>query len=154
MASTQFPPQDGTSTQDASGSSTSDRINTSGGDTKSEPAGYPRLAKRMGFIPEQTIIRRFGALNTRNILYLHAELIYLEKSLQEAEKKHGSECSSAGSWLALSQSQSESGKRQWQLVQTIKKKLKEYSKLKDSPNSSGDILTWSSVQTILSFSKR
>jgi hypothetical protein len=47
--------------------------------------GYPRMAARMGLIPETAMFRRFGALNCRNILYLQNELCQLECDLQKLE---------------------------------------------------------------------
>ena len=44
--------------------------------------GYDRFAQFMGTHPKLAISRRFGALNLRNLLYLQAELIYLEDELK------------------------------------------------------------------------
>ncbi|KAI9694216.1 MAG: hypothetical protein M1822_003488 [Bathelium mastoideum] len=49
------------------------------------PEGYPRLAKRMGLLPKIAIFRRFGFLNQLNILYMQAELQYLEKKLKKVQ---------------------------------------------------------------------
>ncbi|KAK7531724.1 uncharacterized protein J3D65DRAFT_560260 [Phyllosticta citribraziliensis] len=46
------------------------------------PAGYPRLAARMGLQPELAIFRRFGFLNKLNILCLQAELAAIEEDLK------------------------------------------------------------------------
>jgi hypothetical protein len=54
----------------------------------SEPAlqrGYPTIAEHMSKSPENTILRRFAALNTQTLLYYQAELISLEKQLRQHE---------------------------------------------------------------------
>lgn len=49
------------------------------------PPGYPKLAALMNLIPETCIFRRFGTLNSLNLLYLQAELTDIERKLQEAQ---------------------------------------------------------------------
>lgn len=44
--------------------------------------GYPKLARLMACYPETAILRRFGELNTINILRLQAELQDMEHQLQ------------------------------------------------------------------------
>ncbi|KAF2832651.1 hypothetical protein CC86DRAFT_390645 [Ophiobolus disseminans] len=56
--------------------------------------GYPKLTTFMGDIPEAAMFWRFGALNARNLLYLHNELVDIEKQLIEQEWEDGQ--SSAG----------------------------------------------------------
>jgi hypothetical protein len=51
------------------------------------PAGYPQIATFMAHNPEMLMVRRFRGLNARNLLYLQAELVYIEKSLLECEKE-------------------------------------------------------------------
>jgi hypothetical protein len=46
--------------------------------------GYHRLASAMGLFPDVAIFRRFSTLNVKNILYLQAELVDLEKNLEQA----------------------------------------------------------------------
>lgn len=48
--------------------------------------GYSKLATLMASYPDTAIIRRFAALNMQKILYLQAELTYLEDELREIEK--------------------------------------------------------------------
>lgn len=44
--------------------------------------GYPIFAGRIGLIPEIATFRRFGALNSQNLLlYLQAQLVSLEQEL-------------------------------------------------------------------------
>src|SRR6266516_7333070 len=47
--------------------------------------GYPSLSYEMGRNPEVAIIRRFGALNVQNLLYLQARLTVLEQQLHRQE---------------------------------------------------------------------
>ena len=97
--------------------------------------GYPKLAGQMELIPETAIFRRFGALNAQNLLYLQAELIYLEKQLRNCElvdnqSRHGSKSKYALDWFWLSQSAIDGDEIQWNFVLKIREKLKEYSKSK------------------------
>ncbi|KAF2230251.1 hypothetical protein EV356DRAFT_349349 [Viridothelium virens] len=57
------------------------------------PAGYPKLATWMGLVPETAVFRRFGFLNKLNLLYLQAELKYLEEKLKEIQRR---DCQGAG----------------------------------------------------------
>ena len=50
-------------------------------------AGYPKLAGKMELRPETSVFRRFGALNSRNLLYLQAEITALEKDLLDSEMR-------------------------------------------------------------------
>jgi hypothetical protein len=47
--------------------------------------GYPKIAGRMGLIPETAMFRRFGALNARNLLYLQSDLVHIENKLKSLE---------------------------------------------------------------------
>ena len=95
--------------------------------------GYPKLAYHMGTSPEVTIFRRFGALNAKNLLYLQAELVHLEKKLCELEERdnqsgEGMKSQYARDWFWLSRSENDGNNEQWQTVLDIRKKLGEYSK--------------------------
>ncbi len=99
--------------------------------------GYAKLASLMGAHPEVAILRRFGALNAQNLLYLQAELVALEKDL----RKYSCEDSASNDlnrkfysrdWYSLSISKddtnnNESMGKQWRCVLMIRDKLKEYS---------------------------
>ena len=43
------------------------------------------LSYEMGRDPEMAIFQRFGALNTKNLLYLQADITLLEQELREQE---------------------------------------------------------------------
>lgn len=47
--------------------------------------GYPILAGRMGLAPETAMFKRFGALNSRNSLYMQNKLMFPEGKLKMAE---------------------------------------------------------------------
>lgn len=101
--------------------------------------GYAKLASLMGPHPEVAILRRFGALNAQNLLYLQAELVALEDDLRAiaAEDSASDDPDRAiysRDWYTLSKSKSrtadgEDAGRQWQTVLCIREKLKEYSRL-------------------------
>ena len=102
-------------------------------------AGYAKLASLMGAHPEVAIFRRFGSLNTQNLLYLQAELTGLESELrcveQEDLESGDLDRSIYGrDWQTLSESVQAPGYgRQWTLFLDIRKKLEEYS-TKDAIN--------------------
>lgn len=109
--------------------------------------GYPKLASFMGANPEVAILRRFGALNARNLLYFQAELVALEAELKgfadqdsasdNEDRKEYSRC-----WDLLSRSDDnsnggdETDGKQWQTMLRIRGKLKEYSSSKPIQRSS------------------
>ena len=95
---------------------------------------YPRLSEFMGLWPEMAIFRRFGALNTQNLLFLQAELAHLERELKKTREREERREDHSGllgqrSWFELSQA-TEDGEYcpQWTIIQEIQSKLSEYSK--------------------------
>jgi hypothetical protein len=87
----------------------------------------------MGEFPEMAMVRRFRGLNARNLLYLQAELVQIEKELlacERADAKDEDEAKKMYSkdfaWLQQSEFQPEN--KQWKLIDKMRKKLKEYSK--------------------------
>ena len=104
------------------------------------PEGYPKMGLLMGKCPEYAILRRFGALNAENLLYLQAELKVLETKLrmyQEADRNSGHDERKIYSldWETLENSgnnattTSGNDGNQWKTILTIREKLKEYSTL-------------------------
>lgn len=100
-----------------------------------ESKGYTKLASLMGAYPEVAILRRFGALNAQNLLYLQAELTSLELKLKrcvkaDAESGHQDRRIYDRDWQTLSESieSLENNSDQWSTVLQIRKTLKEYSK--------------------------
>ncbi|KAI4933519.1 uncharacterized protein J4E92_003186 [Alternaria infectoria] len=94
--------------------------------------GYPKLAGRMGVMPEMAMFKRFGSLNARNLLYMQNELMYLEMQLKYIEAKdQASDDGNKGLygynffWMKHSESD-EKGNEQIKLVMRMRKLLKEY----------------------------
>ena len=91
--------------------------------------GYTNLASLMGKNPEVAIFRRFSALNAKNLLYLQAELVNLEARLQRyaADSANSRNGVYEIDWFALSRSEKDGDRRQWDTFLEIRAKLKEYS---------------------------
>jgi hypothetical protein len=104
--------------------------------------GYAPLASLMSTHPEIAIFRKFSTLNAQNLLYLQAELVYLESKLQRhasedrqagiAAERIGTKCADKlkydTDWYMLANSDEEDeDSLQWQTVLEIRGKLKEYS---------------------------
>lgn len=103
------------------------------GDEHNLVNGYPKLAQRMGQIPETAIFRRFGPLSAQNLLYIQAELTHLERRLRKLEldsskSEHDEPKKYALDWAWLALSQTDRTQEQWQIVLAIRRLLKEYSK--------------------------
>ena len=95
--------------------------------------GYPRLATTIEAQPENSIYRRFGALNAQNLLYLQAELQWLEIELREQQVLDNQDTQGNGhkyatNWYWLKESEGTSNENQFRLVLKIRAVLKEYSK--------------------------
>ncbi len=100
--------------------------------------GYSRLDRLMGDHPNYAIFRRFGTLNTENLLYLQAEIQELELDLWKQQKEdresgHPDWMKYVRYWLVLKESgeaDAEPGNnhRQRKLILKIRAKIKEYSK--------------------------
>lgn len=102
--------------------------------------GYPSLAHAMGLMPEFGILRRFATLNTQDLLYRQAEIVYLEHELRECELRSNAAPSTGGQddhsehapqyatdWSHLGHSDVDGD--QWRLFLTLREKLDGYSEL-------------------------
>ena len=95
--------------------------------------GYPHLAELQGTYAPLSIYRRFSILNARNLLYLQAELVNLEKKLevytvQDIESGEEGKKRYARNWYFLSRKIDGSPNcAQWHTMLAIREKLKEYS---------------------------
>ncbi|OSS46060.1 hypothetical protein B5807_08233 [Epicoccum nigrum] len=94
--------------------------------------GYPKLAAKIGILPEAGIYRRFSALGAQNLLYYQAELTYLERKLKEQQLRDNHEKQGHGpdygvDWYWLERSPEEGDARQLGLVLRIRNLLKEYN---------------------------
>lgn len=99
-----------------------------------EAHGYDRLASFMGFLPEVAIFHRFAALNAKNILYLQAELLSLERQLTIAAEDDARSTSPrrqaySRQWFSMSHSdgQPDGNPRQWRTFMKIRRALDEYN---------------------------
>ncbi len=99
-----------------------------------EPQGHDRLASFMGMFPEAAIFRRFATLNAKNILYLQAELLSLEKELNSAAEDDARSTSErrreySRRWKLLSSGSDDSdgNPQQWKTFMKIRTTLNEYS---------------------------
>jgi hypothetical protein len=96
--------------------------------SSTEPSGYPQIATIIAHNLEMLMVRRFRALNARNLLYLQAELVYIERRLFECEKRDPrSHYSRDYEWLMISVDGKTPAGEQWKLIQEVRAKLKEYS---------------------------
>lgn len=94
--------------------------------------GYSKLAVLMSRNNEVAILRRFGELNFKNLLYLQAELVELEEQLQrlavsDYASSEGSRKYHNKHWGLLSDTEPGNHQEQWKKWLEIRAKLKEYS---------------------------
>ena len=94
--------------------------------------GYPKLACHMGTYPECAIYRRFGSLNSQNLLYFQSELTHLERKLRRLEatdlaSTEGNRSNYSKDWYWLNNSVFEENSEQLETIRAIRGMLKEYS---------------------------
>lgn len=99
--------------------------------TENVPAGYPKLAQRMGFVPEMAVFRRFAYLNKLNLLHLQAELVEIESRLKEIQRRDNEspelEQLYAKDWYFLGNSSAEGNNEQLNLLLNAREKLERYN---------------------------
>lgn len=102
--------------------------------TRAQPEGYDKLAAVMALDPGSCIFRRFAKLNAKNLLYLQAEVAYIEEDLQHiiTEDKNSASPEKANYpysvWeLKESLHQKDEYPEQWMKVLEARKLLNEYS---------------------------
>lgn len=92
--------------------------------------GYDQVAQFMSAHDEFAILRRFRALNMKNLLYLQAEILHLEEDLSElatrdtespGRRYHGRD------WWSLANGQDEGDREQWAKVLHLREKLATYN---------------------------
>lgn len=94
--------------------------------------GYAKVAQLMGTHPEFAIFRRFRELNMQDMLYLQAEITYLEADLRKVAREdvqHGNRENHPYDWWSMAHGQGEGDTKQWGIVREIREKLEKYSKL-------------------------
>jgi hypothetical protein len=101
--------------------------------------GYVKLAALMGRYDKLAMFRQFAALNTKNLLYMQAELVNLEAELEDIvqEDSHSADPTRASyqvSWTALNEPLG-NGRASTQLrkVLEIREKLDRYSMCRTYP---------------------
>lgn len=100
--------------------------------TQKPGRGYPDLAKIMGPHNGMSLFKRFASLNAKNTLYMQAELLDLERQLDNVEKYDKEQEGLPYYREALTLVDCESNgmnPEQWRLVLRIREKLREYSML-------------------------
>ena len=95
-------------------------------------ADYNKLATLVGAHQELAILRKFGALNAKNILYMQSELVHLQSELNGIEVENGlsgdpEKLAFQISLFNLKDSEGTTKDLQWQKVLEIRDKLKAYS---------------------------
>lgn len=98
--------------------------------------GYPRLGKRMGSIPETAMYRKFGAINAQILPHMQAEITAWERDLRECELSDsqiigGNRNKNVLSWYYLQASATSDDyeeKKQYTILEQLRKRTKEYSK--------------------------
>lgn len=96
-------------------------------------ANYNKLASLMGEHHELAILRNFRRSNTKNLLYMQAEILHLEKEIQVIEvedqtSKDEYRASLHTSLFNLKESSGSSHAVQWNKILELREKLQAYSK--------------------------
>jgi len=95
--------------------------------------GYPALAGVMAH-PGMSIFKRFAALNARNLLYMQAEILLLERELDviagydHTQNDDPTAKTYATSCEALMESVEKGNGMQWEKILNLREKLDAYSK--------------------------
>ncbi|KAI1327788.1 hypothetical protein F5Y16DRAFT_185436 [Xylariaceae sp. FL0255] len=94
--------------------------------------GYAKVSQLMGRQDECAIYRRFRRLNSMNLLYLQAELTYLEDDLKnltwrDADNVEKDSLNSRRDWWFLANSDDAGVKEHWEKVLEIRQKLEYYN---------------------------
>jgi hypothetical protein len=115
--------------------------------------GYAKVAELMGRHPELAIIRKFKTANLQNLLYMQAEITYIEEELRQIETRdirHGQPRESfAHDWWFLANAETAEDSEQWSKVLELRKSLEQYSKLCLSEDSQGLSMADRSVVDLL-----
>ena len=97
--------------------------------------GYPTFAYFIAKDPDAAIYRRFESLSARNLLYQQSRLNYLERQLQDLDKKDAIEAKDinneagkrlAREWQHFAHDDNDRAKLRRHLQDSIKVNIKEY----------------------------
>ncbi|KAH7317363.1 hypothetical protein BKA65DRAFT_600032 [Rhexocercosporidium sp. MPI-PUGE-AT-0058] len=94
--------------------------------------GYPKLAELQGMYPQLATYGRFATLNTRNLLYLQAELVDLEErldryTLEDLRSTEDQQKGSSRDWYTLSKIVDGVSSSQWEVMLEIRQRLEQYN---------------------------
>ena len=94
--------------------------------------GYPQLAQFLHLDPSFWIFRRFAALNAKNLLYMQAELVNLERELADLEEESCKSGIGAAAQYRVFELKNEMAdanvRKQWEKVMEVRGVLREYSR--------------------------
>jgi len=94
--------------------------------------GYAKVARLMGRHPELAIFRKFKAAYLQNLLYLQAEITYIEEELRQVETRdirHGQPRENfPHDWWFLANAETSQDSQQWSKALELRHKLEQYSK--------------------------
>ncbi|KAI4613525.1 uncharacterized protein J4E87_009826 [Alternaria ethzedia] len=129
------PPKEAENVEEALQPDNSDDADEDADWDKSFPAGIPRLAEYMARVPERAIFRTFRTLGVQNLLFMQAEIDYLEWKLHNVmtnfrEGKGGitKEYATDWAWNTMEDSAKPQPK-QYHFIMQIREKLEKYGKL-------------------------
>ncbi|KAK7962942.1 uncharacterized protein PG986_003767 [Apiospora aurea] len=116
--------------------------------------GYAKISQLMGCQDTCAMYRRFGRLNSLNLLYLQAELTHLEEELEILAKRDAADPERrfhARDWWSLSQhndddADDEEAAEQWEKVLEIREKLEQYSQQLPRPPSAEPLAVKANTQ--------
>lgn len=89
--------------------------------------GYDRLAALMACDPGSSIYRSFAKLNAKNLLYLQAEIAYIQNDLQYIIEKDGQSEDKVSFPFSVWDMKTSEDPVQWEKVLEARRLLKEYS---------------------------
>lgn len=89
--------------------------------------GYDRLAALMARDPGSSIYRSFSKLNAKNLLYLQAEIAYIQIDLQDIIEEDGQSEDKVSFPFSVWDMKNSEDPVQWEKVLEARKLLKEYS---------------------------
>ncbi|GKZ58047.1 hypothetical protein AnigIFM49718_003855 [Aspergillus niger] len=89
--------------------------------------GYDRLAALMARDPGSSIYRSFAKLNAKNLLYLQAEIAYIQNDLQYIIEKDGQSEDKASFPFSVWDMKTSEDPVQWEKVLEARRLLKEYN---------------------------
>ncbi|KAL3252646.1 hypothetical protein ABHI18_009976 [Aspergillus niger] len=89
--------------------------------------GYDRLAALMACDPGSSIYRSFAKLNAKNLLYLQAEIAYIQNDLQYIIEKDGQSEDKASFPFSVWDMKTSEDPVQWEKVLEARRLLKEYN---------------------------